>query len=115
MPLPPLGPIPTPASAAEDGTAPGPVAALPLMPAPTTPTAAPVVRPTALERRLSGAAFAIVSAPAMTPEAGIATVTSVDQTSAPQSVAGLSARLQAASPGSGPDSFSSLLTTDTAA
>jgi type IV secretion system protein VirB10 len=115
MPLPPLGPIPTPAGAAEDGTAPGPVAALPLMPVPTTPTAAPVVRPTALERRLSGAAFAIVSAPAMTPEAGIATVTSVDQTSAPQSVAGLSARLQAASPGSGPDSLSSLLTTDTAA
>jgi type IV secretion system protein VirB10 len=115
MPLPPLGPIPSPPSAAEDSSAPGPVAALPLMPAPTTPTAAPVVRPTALERRLSGAAFAIVSAPAMTPEAGIATVAAVDQTSAPQSVAGLSARLQAAPPGSGPDPLSSLLTTETAA
>jgi type IV secretion system protein VirB10 len=115
MPLPPLGPIPSPPSTGEDSTASGPVAALPLMPGPTTPTAAPVARPTALERRLSGAAFAIVSAPAMTPEAGIATVSGVDQTSAPQSVSGLSPRLQAASPGSGPDPLSSLLTADTAA
>ena len=114
MPLPPLGPIPSPPSAAEDSTVPGPVAALPLMPAPTTPTAAPVVRPTALERRLSGAAFAIVSVPAMTPEAGMATVTAADQSSAPQSAAGLSARLQAASPSSGPNPLSSLLTTETA-
>jgi type IV secretion system protein VirB10 len=115
MPLPPLGPIPSVPSAAEDSTTPGPVTALPLMPAPSTPTAAPVVRPTALERRLSGATFAIVSAPAMTPEAGMATVTGVDQGSAPQSVAGLSTRLQAASPGNGPDPLSSLLTTQTAA
>jgi type IV secretion system protein VirB10 len=114
MPLPPLGPIPSPSSVAEDSTVPGPVAALPLMPAPTTPTAAPVVRPTALERRLSGAAFAIVSVPAMTPEAGMATVTAADQSSAPQSAAGLSARLQAASPSSGPNPLSSLLTTETA-
>ncbi len=115
MPLPPLGPIPSPPSTAEDSAAPGPVAALPLMPAPSTPTVAPVVRPTALERRLSGAAFAIVSAPAMTPEGGMATVTAVDQASAPQSVAGVLARRQAASPGNGPDPLSSLLTTETAA
>ena len=115
MPLPPLGPIPSTPSAAEDSAAPGPVAVLPLMPAPSTPTPAPVVRPTALERRLSGAAFVIVSAPAMTPEAGIPTLTAVDQGGVPQSLAGVSARLQAASPGNGPDSLSSLLTTETAA
>jgi type IV secretion system protein VirB10 len=114
MPLPPLGPIPPP-SAAEDSSAPGPVAALPLMPGPTTPTAAPVVRPTALERRLSGAAFAIVSAPAMTTEAGIPTVSGVDQTNPPQPVSGVSPRLQAASLGSEPGPLSSLLTAETAA
>ena len=81
-----------------------------------TPTAAPVVRP---DRRSSVACQAppsrLRAPPTMTPEAGIATVTGVDQSSAPQSVVPLPARLQAASQGSGPDPLSSLLTTETAA
>jgi len=115
MPLPPLGPISSPTSAAEDTTAPAVIPALPLLPGPTTATAAPIARPTALERRLSGAAFAIVSAPAITPDVQSPAVSGLDPASASQSAPGNSAHHLGASPGNGPDALSSLLTTEVAA
>jgi type IV secretion system protein VirB10 len=112
MPLPPLGPIPVVPSAAEDATAPGAIPALPLPPA---PTGAPLARPTALERRLSGAAFAMVNVAAVTPDVGSSMVTGSDQPSAPQAVAGILPHRQTASPGNGADAMSSLLTAEPAA
>lgn len=115
MPLPPLGPMSSPASVAEDSTAPAVIPAPPLLPAQTTPTPASIARPTALERRLSGAAFAIMSAPAISPDAQSPAVSGLDQASASQSPPGISARQLGASPANGPNALSSLLTTEVAA
>ncbi|HEX2790679.1 MAG TPA: type IV secretion system protein VirB10 [Steroidobacteraceae bacterium] len=122
MPLPSLGPLPSPPSALAgtevapsavvDSASPAAASALPPMPA---STAASTVRPSALERRLSGAAFATVTGPAIAADTGLAAVTAVDQPSVPQAMPTISPRRLVALPGNGPDGLSTLLNTETAA
>ncbi len=112
MVLPSLGPIPPPANvapaadapalAAADAPLPTPVSAPTLMP---VPVAASAARPSALERRLSGAAFASATAPTSGPGVGLATNSGAGYLPPP---------LTAASSNT-PDGLASLLKTETTA
>jgi type IV secretion system protein VirB10 len=122
MALPSLGPIPpqpvpTPAADALSSATPDP-AALPAVSAlPLTPPPGPAValRPSALERRLSGAAFASVAAPTIAPGVAPAFDGSGDFNVAPPAASvPLPQRLAAAS-GSTADALARLLRTETAA
>jgi type IV secretion system protein VirB10 len=90
MSLPSLGPLPPPASmasATDTAMSPGldarvtiPASAPPLVPA---PVAAPTSAPSALERRLSGVAFATAASPGTPAEARTATILGADQPPVP--------------------------------
>ncbi|MFI4905081.1 MAG: type IV secretion system protein VirB10 [Steroidobacteraceae bacterium] len=122
MILPSLGPIPPPASVAPaadapalavaDAPLPTPVSAPTLMP---VPVAASAARPSALERRLSGAAFASATTPTSGPGAGLATNSGAGYLPAPPVISAvLSPPLTAASSNT-PDGLASLLKTETTA
>jgi type IV secretion system protein VirB10 len=121
MPLPSLGPIPpsiaspgadVAALAAIDARLPAPASAPPLMP---QTVVLPASRPSSLERRLSGAAFASATAPINGLESGAAAIIAADPASTQLSAPAIPPQRLTASPTNGPDALPLLLKTESAA